>query len=196
MTASRSPAGRNARLELGDPVLPTARDAAGSWRAFRSEPPGVRSMPTAACNAGEPYTARKVRSANASLASRHASSAATIWRDDVLLQSRRTDCPAPTGLRCLRTCVAKAATEAIHGICIGEQLVLQPQRMQPLHPFRHRGADQGADHGLRERAVEREIDFRDAGGSREAALVGRVIAAERPDVVERSRFAAHDPIAG
>ena len=56
--------------------------------------------------------------------------------------------------------------------------------MQPVHPFRHRGADQGADHRLRERPVEREVGLGDAGGGREAALVGGVVAAERPDVVQ------------
>ena len=38
----------------------------------------------------------------------------------------------------------------------------------------------------------REVGLGDAGGGREAALVGGVIAAERPDVVQGSRFAAHD----
>ena len=68
--------------------------------------------------------------------------------------------------------------------------------MQPVHPFRHRGVDQGADHRLRERPVEREVGLGDAGGGREAALVGGVIATKRPDVVQGPRFAAHDPTAG
>jgi len=66
--------------------------------------------------------------------------------------------------------------------------------MQLLHPFCHRGVDERANHGLRERAVEREVGFRYPGGGREPALVGRVVAAERPDVVQGPRFAAHHPV--
>src|SRR6476659_3951429 len=68
--------------------------------------------------------------------------------------------------------------------------------MQLLHPFRYRGADQRANHGLRERPVECEVGYGDVGGGREAALVGGVIAPKRPDVVQGPRFAAHDPTAG
>ena len=48
---------------------------------------------------------------------------------------------------------------------------------------------------LSERAVEREIDLRHARRGGEAALIRRIVAAERADVVERPRLAAHDPVA-
>ena len=54
----------------------------------------------------------------------------------------------------------------------------------------------GAHHRLRERAVEREIDLRHARGGREPALVGGIVAAQRADIVECPRLAAHDPVAG
>ena len=57
-------------------------------------------------------------------------------------------------------------------------------------------ADERANDRLREGAVEREIDLRHAGGGREAALVGRIVAAERANIVERPRLAAHHPVAG
>ena len=56
--------------------------------------------------------------------------------------------------------------------------------------------DQRANHRLRECAIEREIDLGNPGSGREPALVGRIVAAERADVVERPRLAAHHPIAG
>ena len=103
---------------------------------------------------------------------------------------------AATGLRSSRTCSAIAATGAIIGFALENSLVLQPQRMQLLHPFRQRRAHERANDRLRERAVEGEIDLGNAGGGREPALVGRIVAAERSDVVERPRLAPHHPIAG
>ena len=61
---------------------------------------------------------------------------------------------------------------------------------------RQRRVDERANHGLRKRAIEREIGLRYAGGGREPALIGRIVAAERSNVVERPGLAPHHPIAG
>ena len=45
-------------------------------------------------------------------------------------------------------------------------------------------------------AVEREIGLRNPRGGRKPPLVFGVIAAERANIVERARFAAHHPVAG
>ncbi len=55
---------------------------------------------------------------------------------------------------------------------------------------------QRANDRLRKRAVKGEIGLGYASGGREAALVGRIIAAESSDVVERPCFAPHHPLAG
>src|SRR5215472_14655781 len=68
--------------------------------------------------------------------------------------------------------------------------------MQPLHPFRRRRIDKGADSRARKRLVKCEVDLRDAGGSCEPPLVGRIIRSECADVVEGPRLESHDPIAG
>jgi hypothetical protein len=68
--------------------------------------------------------------------------------------------------------------------------------MQPLEPFGHRGVGQHANHGLGERAVEREVRLGNASSGREPALVGGVVATERADVVQGPRFAPHHPISG
>ena len=68
--------------------------------------------------------------------------------------------------------------------------------MQTLHPFRAAGLTPRSDERLQESAIERKIDLGDPRGGREAALVLGVIAAQRANVVERARLAAHDPVAG
>src|SRR5262245_5237750 len=81
-----------------------------------------------------------------------------------------------------------------HRVGAGEQLELQPQGMQLLHPFRHRRGDERANDRLRVCAVEREVDLGNPGGGREPPLVGRIVAAERADVIQGPRLAAHQPI--
>src|ERR671910_3107718 len=65
-----------------------------------------------------------------------------------------------------------------------------PQRV------RERRRGHGAHHRLREGAVEREVDLGYPCGRGEAAFVRGVVTAERADVVERARLAAHHPLAG
>ena len=54
----------------------------------------------------------------------------------------------------------------------------------------------GPDHRLCECAIECEIDLGYPRRGGEATFVRRIIAAEGADVIERSRFTAHHPIAG
>ncbi len=74
-------------------------------------------MPAAACSGGEPYTMKKHRSAKVSLACRHASSAATIWRDAFSCIATK-GLLAATGLRFLRACSAVVAIGAIMGFAL------------------------------------------------------------------------------
>ena len=68
--------------------------------------------------------------------------------------------------------------------------------MHLSHPLRESRSDRGFHQRLKERAVEREIGLGNVGHGREHALVFRLMAAERADVVQGSRIATHDPIAG
>ena len=81
-------------------------------------------------------------------------------------------------------------------IGIREHLVLQAQRMHVAHPFGHHRIGAGAHEGLHIGAVEREIGLRHPRRGRKAPLVLGVVAAERANVVERARLAAHHPVAG
>ena len=63
--------------------------------------------------------------------------------------------------------------------------------MEPLRPLRDH---QSPHHGLRGCAVKLQVCFGYPGRCGEAALVCRIIAAERADVVEGPRFAGHDPV--
>ena len=83
-----------------------------------------------------------------------------------------------------------------HRVGVGKNLVLQPQRMHLVHPLGERPPDRGAHERLHERAIEGQIDVRHARGGRETALVGRIVAAHRADVVERPLLTAHHPVAG
>ena len=80
-------------------------------------------------------------------------------------------------------------------IRIGEKFVLQPQGMQLAHGVGDRGRGHGADRRLRECAIEGEVDLRHARRSGKAALVLRIVTAERTNVVECPRLAAHYPLA-
>jgi hypothetical protein len=68
--------------------------------------------------------------------------------------------------------------------------------MEVSHQIGQTRIDQRPHDRLHEGAIEREVGFRHAVDRRETALVGNTIAAKRTDVVERSRLAAHHPIAG
>jgi hypothetical protein len=100
------------------------------------------------------------------------------------------------GLPILANLVGNSGDRGHHRVLIGEQLVPQPQGVHLVHPFRQRGADHAADHGLRKRPVECEIDVGNACRGRKPALVRRVVAAEGANVVQRPRFATHHPVAG
>ena len=103
---------------------------------------------------------------------------------------------AATGLRLAADQLRHGGDRRHQRIGVGEELVLQPQRVQPLHPLRQRGAHQRANQRLRKRTIEREIGLGYTGGSGEAALIGRIVTAERSDILERPRLAAHHPLAG
>src|SRR6516164_1932080 len=64
-----------------------------------------------------------------------------------------------------------------------------------MHPFGERSAYHAPNDRLHEGAVKREIYLRNARRRFEAALVSHVIASQRTNIVQRSRLAAHDPIA-
>jgi hypothetical protein len=68
--------------------------------------------------------------------------------------------------------------------------------MQPAEPFGRRFRHHGAHHRLGEHTVKGEIDLRHPRRSRKAPFVGRIVAAQRANVVEGARLATHDPLAG
>ena len=72
---------------------------------------------------------------------------------------------------------------------------MNPQRVQLMQSFREGRRDERAHGRLCKRAVEREIDVGDASGRGETAFIGSVIAAQRANVIERPRLAAHEPVA-
>src|SRR5262249_47442306 len=81
-------------------------------------------------------------------------------------------------------------------IGIGEDLVLQAQRVQLLHPLCQRRVHECPNERLRKGAVKREVGFRYASGGGEPSLIGRIISAKRADIVQRSFLAPHHPTAG
>ena len=101
-----------------------------------------------------------------------------------------------TGRRVLARLLGRGLDQPHPRIGRGKHLVGQAQRMHPRQRLGDRLHRRRADHRLGEGAVEREVDLREPGRGGEAALVLEVVAAERADVVERPRLAAHDPLAG
>ena len=75
-------------------------------------------------------------------------------------------------------------------IFVAQHLILHAQRMHFAHPLRERRSDSGFHQRLKERAVEREIGLRNLGNGCEHALVLRLMAAKRADVVQA--FAARN----
>src|SRR3974390_816690 len=65
--------------------------------------------------------------------------------------------------------------------------------MELTKPFCRRLRNEGTHHRLRESPVEPEIDLRNARGSREAALVGRIVDAECAEILKRPLVAPHHP---
>ena len=94
----------------------------------------------------------------------------------------------------MRTCSARPATWAIAGFWSENSSYCRRRGWNCTHPIRERVADQRSHKGLCKGAIERKVYLGNARGGREAALVRNVVAAECADVVERSCFAAHDPI--
>ena len=76
----------------------------------------------------------KVRSASVSLMSRQASSAATIWRDAFSCIARN-GLSAAAGLRSAADLLGPGGDRSHQRVAVGKELVLQPQRMELLHPF-------------------------------------------------------------
>ena len=68
--------------------------------------------------------------------------------------------------------------------------------MHHSHPLRESRVDCRFHERLKERAVKGEIGLRNLGNGREHALVFRLMAAKRADVVQGSWIAMHDPIPG
>src|SRR5215469_14317058 len=60
--------------------------------------------------------------------------------------------------------------------------------------LRERSGYERAHDRLSKRAVKCEVHLRDPRCSCEAAFIGSIIAAERANIVERARLAAHDPV--
>src|SRR5262249_24060371 len=81
------------------------------------------------------------------------------------------------------------------GIGGREHLVGQPKGMHLLHPFREFRIWPCFYPGLNKGAIEAGIYFRDARDRCELALVLYCVAAERPNVVERSRFEVNQIVA-
>src|SRR5262245_8939698 len=80
-------------------------------------------------------------------------------------------------------------------IGIREHFVLQPQGVQPAHPFRETLVGPAPDPGLHERAIETEIDVGYASRRSKPPFVLLVIAAKRSNVAEAARFEAHQIVA-
>ena len=81
-------------------------------------------------------------------------------------------------------------------IVFGEELVLQPQRMQSAQPIGRCLVGERPDPGLQERAVQSEIDLGDPRDRRELPFVLEVVAPERPDGVEVAPLGSHEVVAG
>ena len=88
-----------------------------------------------------------------------------------------------------------ALTGAINGFASEKSSYCSRRGCSCAHGVGDGRRGHGADHRLRECAIEGEVDLRHARRSGEAALVLRIVAAERTDVVERPRLAAHHPLA-
>src|ERR1044072_8844520 len=68
--------------------------------------------------------------------------------------------------------------------------------MQLLQPLRQRWVHERANDRLRKLAVNGKIGLRHPRGRRETPLIRRIVAAERADVIQRSRLTAHEPLSG
>src|SRR5262245_18842991 len=78
---------------------------------------------------------------------------------------------------------------------MGEQLILQAQRMTAAHPIGKTVIGPTLDPGLHEGAIEAEVDFGEAGDGSEFALVFVVVATKRANVVKGASFEAHQVVA-
>src|SRR5262245_66220785 len=68
--------------------------------------------------------------------------------------------------------------------------------MESLHPLCRGSAGDGAHDRLRKGAVESKICLRYLGDGRKAAIICCVVSTQFANVFERSRLAAHHPVAG
>jgi hypothetical protein len=89
--------------------------------------------------------------------------------------------------------VARVATGAII-VRTRKEFVLQPQRVQLLHPLRQGRVDQSANCRLGKGPVKGKIDLRNAGGCGEPALIGRVVTTECSDIVQSPCLTSHHPV--
>lgn len=67
--------------------------------------------------------------------------------------------------------------------------------MHVVHPLGCRSTDEGTDDRLRKTSVKRKVHLRYAGGSSKKPFILRGVSAKGSDIVKRSSFASHDPIA-
>ena len=109
---------------------------------------------------------------------------------------RRMDCRRPPACDPREPARPRSATGAIIGFALEKNSYCSRNGCSCCIHSASGELTMRANHGLRKCAVEREIDLGNAGGGREAALIGRIVAAERANVVERPRLAAHHPVAG
>ena len=189
-------AGRDARLELGDAGLqqlamqrtlrrPCATDA--------SPPDRCRPPPAASASRKPPGTSARP--------SPRVMSRQRIERGDdlarcVLLQ-RDERIVGGHGPAILANLLGQGGDRRHHRIGVGEQSRTAAAADAAAASIRPAAElDERANERLHECAVEREVGLGHSRGGCEPPLVGRIVAAERADVVQRPCFAAHHPIAG
>ena len=78
---------------------------------------------------------------------------------------------------------------------VREQFVLHAQGIHAVHEFRRLGRRHCAHKWLRKGAIHCEVIFRNPCGRCKSAFVFCIIPAKCTNIIQRPRFAAHDPFA-
>ena len=91
--------------------------------------------------------------------------------------------------------VGEAGEHFREGILVAQHLILQALGVHHAHQLGESRRNRRLDERLKKRAIEREIGLGNMGHRCEHALVFRLVAAKRADVVQRPGLAAHDPVA-
>src|SRR6516225_7966319 len=188
------PTDGNARLELGDAVL---QEFVMQWALARL-PQGTR--PGRIDAGGGLQRRRAVNREEASFRESLARLPPRVERGDDLaggvLLYRDEWIIGGQGPAVVANLLCHGGDWGHHGVRIGEQLVLQAQRVQLVHPLRQLGVHQRTNDRLDERAVKGKVGLGHAVGGRKTALIRRIVAAEGADVVQGPCFAPHHPISG